>query len=184
MANVMGDSIGAGLVQHLSRHELATYDDPEAVSHHENGVIEHDPTIIETQVLWNNTLILKMALSDKWIICKLHCCWRYVNCTGLASYLFLHGCSSSLLYLISQRYVLSVVLLLLWLAIFRWSRFLEIMCERGWFLFGDFPLFRRSISRTFFLLPSWKEKNSHPSYPRILWELQGKAMHQGISMGN
>eukprot|EP00795_Rhopilema_esculentum_P007649 gene7649-13470_t len=30
MANVMGDSIGAGIVQHLSRHELEKYDDPES----------------------------------------------------------------------------------------------------------------------------------------------------------
>ena len=30
MANVMGDSIGAGIVQHLSRHELMKFDDPES----------------------------------------------------------------------------------------------------------------------------------------------------------
>ena len=30
MANVMGDSIGAGIVQHLSRDQLEKYDDPES----------------------------------------------------------------------------------------------------------------------------------------------------------
>jgi len=30
MANVMGDSIGAGIVQHLARDELVKYDDPES----------------------------------------------------------------------------------------------------------------------------------------------------------
>ena len=32
MANVMGDSIGAGIVQHLARDELVKYDDPESPS--------------------------------------------------------------------------------------------------------------------------------------------------------
>ena len=30
MANVMGDSIGAGIVQHLSKHELMMFEDPES----------------------------------------------------------------------------------------------------------------------------------------------------------
>ena len=30
MANVMGDSIGAGIVQHLSKHELMKFEDPES----------------------------------------------------------------------------------------------------------------------------------------------------------
>ncbi len=51
MANVMGDSIGAGLVQHLSRHELATYDDPETPEVQPNGVTSQEHLYIESQVL-------------------------------------------------------------------------------------------------------------------------------------